>query len=183
MGVSTGSISEYRNGKKEPRLTIIVKLADFLGVDCHYLLTGVQAENYIGAKDLGLSDGAIQRLINTKLRAESERRAGWASSIQEKELCAINAILEYDYSVLYYIYNYLFRKYDAFAMLDKAEDGTEKDVIDKEVLLCVNENPNDGTYIRANEMQEIFLLKIQLAIRQLKSILSAAKGGERDGKH
>lgn len=62
LGISTGSISSYRNGKKEPRLSMIVKIADYLGVDCHYLMTGVQAENSISSKELGLSEEAINAI-------------------------------------------------------------------------------------------------------------------------
>lgn len=63
LGISSGSISSYRNGKKEPRFTMIVKIADYLGVDCHYLMTGVQAKNYVCTKDLGLSEKAINRIL------------------------------------------------------------------------------------------------------------------------
>ena len=62
LGISTGSISSWRNGKKEPRLSMIIKIADYLGVDCHYLMTGVQAENYVCSNDLGLSAGVINWL-------------------------------------------------------------------------------------------------------------------------
>lgn len=62
LGISTGSISSYRNGKKEPRLSMIVKIADYLGVDCHYLMTGVQAENYVCSNELGLSEKAVNFL-------------------------------------------------------------------------------------------------------------------------
>ena len=41
---------------------MIVKIADYMGVDCHYLITGVQAEHYKCAEDLGLSEKAIQIL-------------------------------------------------------------------------------------------------------------------------
>lgn len=62
LGISTGSISGYRNGEKEPRLFMIIKMADYLGVDCHYLMTGVQAENSISSKELGLSEEAINAI-------------------------------------------------------------------------------------------------------------------------
>lgn len=66
LGISTGSISSYRNGKKEPRLSMIIKIADYFGVDCHYLMTGVNAENATTAKETGLSDAAIQKLAHIK---------------------------------------------------------------------------------------------------------------------
>lgn len=62
LGIATGSISAYRNGKKEPRLSMIAKIANYLGVDCHYLMTGIQAKNYICSNELGLSEKAISRL-------------------------------------------------------------------------------------------------------------------------
>lgn len=62
LGISTGSISSYRNGKKEPRLSVIIGIANFLGVDCHYLLTGVQANNYVCSNELGLSEKAINAI-------------------------------------------------------------------------------------------------------------------------
>lgn len=62
LGIATGSISAYRNGKKEPRLSMIVKIAAYLNVDCHYLMTGIQAKNYICSNELGLSEKAISRL-------------------------------------------------------------------------------------------------------------------------
>ncbi len=64
LGISTGSVSNYRNGKKAPGFTMIVKMANYLGVDCNYLMTGVQAKNYVSAKDLGLSEKALNRLQN-----------------------------------------------------------------------------------------------------------------------
>ena len=33
LGISSGSISSYRRGEKEPRFTMIVKIADYLGVE------------------------------------------------------------------------------------------------------------------------------------------------------
>lgn len=62
IGVSTGIISYYRHGKKEPTLSTIIKMADTLGVDCHYLMTGVASEHSDIYKDLKLSDGAVNQL-------------------------------------------------------------------------------------------------------------------------
>ncbi len=63
LGISTGSVSNYRRGEKAPGFTMIVKMADYLGVDCHYLMTSVRAKNYVSVKDLGLSDQAINRVL------------------------------------------------------------------------------------------------------------------------
>lgn len=62
LGIATGSISNYRNGKADPSLTRIRKIASYLHVDCSYLMTGVSAKNHTVHSDLGLSEEAIQVL-------------------------------------------------------------------------------------------------------------------------
>ena len=74
LGISSGSISSYRNGKKEPRLSMIVKIADYLEVDCHYLMTGVRAQNYASAKDLGLSGASVEYLQRAVGTHRDDRR-------------------------------------------------------------------------------------------------------------
>lgn len=75
LGISSGSISSYRRGEKEPRFTMIVKIADYLGVDCHYLMTGVRAEHYSVANELGLSEDAIDFLCDVKGKRKDVLRA------------------------------------------------------------------------------------------------------------
>ena len=62
LGISEGSISNYRNGKSEPGLMNIIKIAEYLRVDCHYLMTGVSAKNKTINSDTGLTDDAISAL-------------------------------------------------------------------------------------------------------------------------
>lgn len=71
LEISTGAISGYRTGKKEPKLSTIVKIADYLGVDCHYLMTGIDAGNAKSAAELGLSNAAI---YNIKQATAGEKR-------------------------------------------------------------------------------------------------------------
>lgn len=63
LAISYGSISNYRNGKQDPKLTTIIKMADYLSVDCHYLMTGIHAQASLVSKDLGLSDESIGWLL------------------------------------------------------------------------------------------------------------------------
>lgn len=69
LGISTGTISYYRSGKKEPRLSRIIKIADYLNVDCHYLMTGTKAENVTTAREIGLSDAAINKVKSFRDKA------------------------------------------------------------------------------------------------------------------
>ena len=61
-GIAQATISSYRNGLQEPKMYNLIKIAECLGVDCHYLMTGIQAKNYISTSELGLSEAAIRRL-------------------------------------------------------------------------------------------------------------------------
>ena len=61
-GLSVGSISSYRHGQKDPRLSAIIAIAEYLQIDAHYLLTGVKAENRSAVKKYGLSQEALSRL-------------------------------------------------------------------------------------------------------------------------
>ena len=62
LGLSTGIIHNYRHGKTEPKLASIIKIAEYLHVDCHYLLTGVSSKNVTVSKDLGLNEKSIEVL-------------------------------------------------------------------------------------------------------------------------
>ena len=42
IGVSKETISQYCKGNVEPKSGILIKLADYFGVSCDYLLTGVE---------------------------------------------------------------------------------------------------------------------------------------------
>lgn len=63
-GLSTGAISQYRNGRAEPKVYAIVKIAQALDVDCNMLLTGVHAQNRDVSRDYGLSGKAMAFLEN-----------------------------------------------------------------------------------------------------------------------
>lgn len=86
LNISTGVLSNYRNGKSEPGLTKLISMAEYLGVDCHYLMTGVSSANRTLAADTGLSESAIEflKLVNRNGDAEEKR-----------SIRLINRILDY----------------------------------------------------------------------------------------
>ena len=83
LGISAGVISNYRNGKTEPCITKIIKIAEYLDVDCTYLMTGGSPANRTLAADTGLSENAIETLkhINREGNSEEQRtitvKPGW----------------------------------------------------------------------------------------------------------
>ena len=61
-GISRQLISDYRRGISTPKYPVLIKLADYFGVSCDYLLTGVEAADKQESQELGLSGDAIRLL-------------------------------------------------------------------------------------------------------------------------
>lgn len=90
LGLSTGIISNYRHGKTEPKLSSILNIANYLNVDCHYLLTGIKAKNSNFSKKTGLSDKAIENI--SKLKDHTLLNGG-PSSIHDGSIEILNRLL------------------------------------------------------------------------------------------
>ena len=62
FGLSAQGFSSYECGKREPSLEKLTQIADHYHVSNDWLLTGIETENTRTAKDLGLSNDAINVL-------------------------------------------------------------------------------------------------------------------------
>ncbi|MBQ8482568.1 MAG: helix-turn-helix domain-containing protein [Ruminococcus sp.] len=62
VGMSKQTISSYCLGNSRPSYELLIKLADYFGVTCDYLLTGVEPQDKKEHQDLGLSGDAIRLL-------------------------------------------------------------------------------------------------------------------------
>ena len=62
FGLSAQGFSSYECGKREPSLEKLTQIADHYHVSIDWLLTGIETENTRTAKDLGLSNDAINSL-------------------------------------------------------------------------------------------------------------------------
>ena len=68
IGLSSGLVSDYVNGKKSPTVENLVKIADFLGVSVDYLL-GIEPEQKESTPD------ALRSAIISRVEALSDRQA------------------------------------------------------------------------------------------------------------
>ena len=66
IGITRQAVSQYCNGETQPNGETLLKIADYFGVSCDYLLRGVSAENIEMHEQLGLSDDAIEVLKAVK---------------------------------------------------------------------------------------------------------------------
>ena len=71
VGTTKASISEYCTGRTDPKLTMIVRMAAALGVDCNRLLTGIDTEYKEINETTGLSQKAIETLQGISKHCES----------------------------------------------------------------------------------------------------------------
>ncbi len=67
VGIDQRSLSNYETGKTNPDGAVIVKLAEFFGVSCDYLL-GVADVNITGNKAVLRELGDIQRRLDAIVR-------------------------------------------------------------------------------------------------------------------
>lgn len=173
FGQST--VSGWENGKQLPPLPKLIALSEIFQCDISYLLCDYDKKKDISdiSELTGLSERALSRLGKNWSRIQKERNAGWIGLPEEKELKAINTLLELDYSILINIHDYIFLQYDSFN-LSGNEDGEE--IFDKDVLLCNGGNSNSGTYISVEQMQSVFLLNIQQELVKLKGFIDRYKG-------
>ena len=62
LGVRRETITQWENGTRRIKDIDIIRLSDYFGVSCDYILRGVQAENVDIYRQTGLSNEAIESL-------------------------------------------------------------------------------------------------------------------------
>ena len=73
IGISRDLITKIENGKRDLRSDVAVDIADALDTTCDYLLRGIAPENLDTAKDLGLSNDAINIADETGQKEENRQ--------------------------------------------------------------------------------------------------------------
>lgn len=62
MYVKRETVNQWENNTRDLKTDYTIKLADYFGVTCDYILRGIEAENITINKELGLSNTAIKVL-------------------------------------------------------------------------------------------------------------------------
>ena len=184
-GTEQNTVSNWEKGVSLPPLSKLIALSEIFDCDLGYLLCDYDEPKRDLAdvvEQTGLSGKAATRLKTMAGRVNKEKQAGWLNTMEEQELKALNTILENDYQILYYIYQYIFGNYDSFSIATVNHSGQEKDIVEKDILLCNTNTPDTGTYINAEQLQPVFLLSIQSALMDLKKKLNNTKRPRTDKK-
>lgn len=67
LKVRRESITQWENGTRDLKTEYTVKLADYFGVTCDYILRGIEADNISIAKETGLTNSAILSIRATSM--------------------------------------------------------------------------------------------------------------------
>ena len=157
-GIATGSISGYRNGTKEPRLSRIVKMADALGVDVDRLVRGVSCKHSNIHKVTSLSEKAISTLELASL----EKRRLWGEVLSE--------LITHPW-ILDALHAYFYLDIDSIATWDEDEraKGNYKTRSEYEKLVALADSKRGQQItIAAASLGDALLLKAEGELRKLK---------------
>lgn len=170
LGISTGSVSAYRNGKKEPRLSVILKIANYLNVDCNYLLRGVSSEQLDIYDVTALSPGAILQLKNTT----PQNRQKWGRVLSDliTHPWILDALHAYLYNDIDSVGRWNGSPNDKFE--GKPPDGYER------VVVLTDSKRGGRVFIDSATLEDAILLKVEGDIRRIKE---RRKEAEKNGKH
>lgn len=85
IGITRQAVSQYCNGETQPNGETLLKIADFFGVSCDYLLRGISAENISIQADLGLSEKSVEILKALKRLDDARNKASFEMFEQASE--------------------------------------------------------------------------------------------------
>ena len=84
LKVRRETVTQWENGTRDLKTEYTIKLADFFGVSCDYILRGVSSENLRISKETGLRNEAINKLRHL---------SGWCNSTPPSYQNEINDLL------------------------------------------------------------------------------------------
>lgn len=166
-------LSKWERGESLPDTSSLIALCNALDVDIDYLLGGLDADCprrvvHDVKQSTGLSAVAAQRLIAMNEKASREIAAGWVGTFDQRVLDAISLLLERDVDVFYNVSQYVQEDYDGFMFLTENQDGTEREVITRDVTLCQGGNTDGGTVVSAGDLKTLYLTKVTESLARLK---------------
>lgn len=125
IGVSRASLEYYEKGKRKPDIEVALRLADYYGVTCDYLIRGVRSEFVDIHNVTGLSDKAIE-ILSTFNRFQMNNYVNVVNFlIEETEFQSDGeGVRRYETNVLQKLYEYfLFREPDKEYLYIVTSDG------------------------------------------------------------
>ncbi|GHU47485.1 hypothetical protein FACS1894120_5530 [Clostridia bacterium] len=105
LGVKPQSISQWSTGDTTPDMRHIVSIANFFGVDCNFLLTGVSAENQTVWEDLGLHENSVKFLMGLKAKADNHEYMASSMLIIVDTFLRSGALTEFYAMLNHYVYD------------------------------------------------------------------------------
>ena len=164
LHVKRETVNQWENGARGLKPEYTVKLADYFGVTCDFILRGVQAENVRIHQKLGLSEDAIEKLAARKKDANYVRTINLLLETQDR-FQIITAITYY--------------------LADCARPGNipyPRDANDKykEILAThmeiTHQGMNETRLVPYRALNEAYLMKVITQLSKLKDTLEKGAG-------
>ena len=103
LGISQTAYGKIESGQRGLSSEYCIKLADFYGVTCDYILRGIESENVDICAKTGLKQDSIDWLIKAKIELE-KAKSGIFRSVKGG-VCVDQEVVVSDYSAREYIIN------------------------------------------------------------------------------
>lgn len=168
IGISRASLEYYEKGKRKPDVDVILKLADYYGVTCDYLLCGVRSSFAEIHKTTGLSDKSIEILQNI-LTLRKRAYIDMLNFLIEETDFVLQDYSGYRFnnSTLRSMYEYfLFKAKDKEFIISSNGDMIEiTDKSDEDVAIIISETAGFGEvgFVDDEDYDEIEIRKVNSA--------------------
>lgn len=168
IGISRASLEYYEKGKRKPDVDVILKLADYYGVTCDYLLRGVRSSFAEIHKTTGLSDKSIEILQNI-LTLRKRAYIDMLNFLIEETDFVLQDFSGYRFnnSTLRSMYEYfLFKAKDKEFIISSNGDLIEiTDKSDEDVAIIISETAGFGEvgFVDDEDYDEIEIRKVNSA--------------------
>jgi transcriptional regulator with XRE-family HTH domain len=100
FNVNREVVTKWETGTRDLKTEYTIKLADYFGVTCDYILRGLNSENVDTNKKLGLPENAIQSLHHTK-EMRKDYKGDFLNRFIESNQLHINIASIVDYLINY----------------------------------------------------------------------------------
>ena len=174
LKVRRETVTQWENGTRDLKTEYTIKLADFFGVSCDYILRGIDAENKSAAEETGLSNSSVNSLKRLSDMSWKHGSTGVTPAILLDKMVAskhfIGLIIQfYDYYISKMSY---LEKRDTFVQKYKEYSNREPDDILTSAAQCANYDLSplkSASYVllKQQEMTDFEMYKLERAMRTL----------------
>lgn len=174
LNVRRETVTQWENGTRDLKTEYTIRLADFFGVSCDYILRGIDANNLLVTEETGLSNDSVNSLKKiANLKWNWKHKGITPSSILDKMIASrhfLGLIIQfYDYYVSEAAY---FEICEVFAQKYREYEGGELDNIMRAAAECAAFErsplrPEGYNLLKQRDTADFEMYRLERKIREL----------------